>query len=86
MGFVAVPVRKSPGMVAHRVERVWDDQRTAGQLRWDKGKGDVLVVPACLPAGQMPDEPHHELSADMADHLGAVACTQQACFPNAEPR
>ncbi|TDC82415.1 hypothetical protein E1193_11735 [Micromonospora sp. KC606] len=84
MGFVAVPVRKEPGIVAHRVERVWDGQRTAGQLRWENNKGGVTVVPACLPQGQMPGAPHHELSSAMANHIGAVACT--ACFPDAEPR
>ncbi|MFG2059692.1 hypothetical protein ACGFI9_37340 [Micromonospora sp. NPDC048930] len=89
---VAVPVRKDhPGLTAHRVERVYDGKRTAGQLTWQNNKGDVLIVPACLPKGQVPDVPHHELSAPMADHLGAAACTAKACtakacFPNAKPR
>ncbi|OKI47210.1 hypothetical protein [Micromonospora sp. CB01531] len=81
---VAVPVRKNhPRFTAHRVERVYNGERTAGQLRWEQNKGGVLIVPACLPKGQVPDVPHHELSGPMADHVGAVACTKPACFPGA---
>ncbi|WP_431892703.1 hypothetical protein [Micromonospora haikouensis] len=40
------------------------------------------VTAACAPQGAE----GRELSAAWADHQGAQACTEDACFPDAEPR
>jgi hypothetical protein len=41
-----------------------------------------VPVAACAPD----DDECRLISAGWADHMGAQACTEDACFPTAEPR
>ncbi|GIJ10755.1 hypothetical protein ACFFMR_18995 [Micromonospora andamanensis] len=76
---VAVRLPFGEGSVAHRVKY---DPRPNG--RFYRGEEQTSLVPlaACAPE----DDPCVELSGGWADHQGAQACTEDACFPDAEPR
>ncbi|MER5703499.1 hypothetical protein ABT023_16360 [Micromonospora sp. NPDC002296] len=75
---VAVRLPSERGMVAHRPER---DTRPA-PIPGYPGRNEQIVFAAC----SRDDGECRELTASWADHLGAQACTEPACFPEADAR
>ncbi|MEV6297822.1 hypothetical protein AB0M02_00280 [Actinoplanes sp. NPDC051861] len=74
---VAVVLPLGPGAIAHKPAA---DKRKTTKRPW-RGEAvyqDVAVA-ACDPKGPQAAE----FSAAWADHQGALACTEPACFPNA---
>lgn len=76
---VAVRLPFGDRSVAHRVVRT---NRAVVNAAYSQLRQTAVVVAACAPD----DEPCAELSAGWADHRGAQACGEPACFPTAEPR
>jgi hypothetical protein len=75
---VAVRLPLGPDAIAHRPQSAKrkNSRRTPGSSQ----PAEVRVaVPACDPSGPAATE----FTAAWADHHGAVACTEQACFPDA---
>ncbi|GIE29996.1 hypothetical protein Ait01nite_030410 [Actinoplanes italicus] len=75
---VAVRGQLGPDAIAHR--HTTDKRPNTRRVVGSNQPVQVSVnVPACDPKG----EPSPLYSAAWADHKGAVACTEQACFPDA---
>ncbi|SCL16440.1 hypothetical protein GA0074692_0030 [Micromonospora pallida] len=76
---VAVRLPFGAGSVAHRPTYV---QRPNGKFVFGKEQRSSVPVAACA----QDDDECSLLSAAWADHRGAQACTEDACWPDAEPR
>jgi len=78
---VAVRMPFASGSVAHRPKTV---QREVAipTSRWGATRNAQIPVSACAPD----DDECGLLTAAWADHLGAQACTEDACFPDAVSR
>ncbi|WKU03730.1 hypothetical protein [Micromonospora sp. HUAS LYJ1] len=76
---VAVRLPFGEGSVAHRPTT---DDRLNGVFVFGIEQRSAVPVAACAPD----DDECRLLSAGWADHMGAQACTEDACFPDAEPR
>ncbi|WP_334445002.1 hypothetical protein [Micromonospora sp. CPCC 206060] len=70
---VAVRLPVGAGTLAHRPTY----RRIAPDNKYDQR---TVVSAACAPQGAE----CRELSAGWADHLGALACTAPACFPDVD--
>lgn len=76
---VAVRLPFGAGSVAHRAASV---TRPTGPVMYGKQTTRSVPVAACA----QDDDECSLLTASWADHRGAQACTEDACFPHAEPR
>lgn len=72
---VALRLPLEDGAVAHKPLSRRIDPESKTDFRFE-------TFAACAPD----DDPCAELSAAWADWKGAQACTEPACFPDAEPR
>lgn len=76
---VAVRLPFSAGSVAHRADH---DKRPTGKRVYGQEVAASVPVAACA----TDDDECVLMTAGWADHQGAQACTEDACFPDAEPR
>jgi hypothetical protein len=76
---VAVRLPFGAGSVAHRPKY---EQRPNGKFVFGEEQSSPVPVAACAPD----DDECSLLTAAWADYRGAQACTEDACFPTAEPR
>lgn len=76
---VAIRLPFGAGSVAHRPAY---DTRPNGVFVYGIEQSASVPVAACA----QDDDECRLLTAAWADHQGAQACTEDACFPDAEPR
>lgn len=76
VALIARPMQ--PGVLAHKPS---SQTRTVAK-RGIGPQQETYYIAACAAGTDDPDEAYQHTAA-WADHLGAVACTEPACFPEA---
>jgi hypothetical protein len=74
---IARPI--SSGVLAHKPSS-GTRQITEGM---HAGQKETYYIAACAAAEPDDADDAYQVTAAWADHLGALACTEQACFPDA---